>query len=154
MTPGEDPPDAPASGSPLPPWLATLFALRIGPFELGELVRFGGVGVFCLGLYAVLMVLLNYTMDAPMVVRATVAYAPCIVANYVLQRTFTFRSQKQHQLAGPRYMIVQLGGMIANSGLLWLTVDVAHWPYWLGQGTALAGMAAWSFVGQKFWAFS
>jgi len=121
---------------------------------LGELIRFGSVGFTTLGLYAVLMWILSATLDAPMVVRATISYIPCILANYLLQRAFTFRSQKQHVLAGPRYIIVQLGGLIINSGVLWLTVDVEHWPYWAGQAAALAGMAAWSFVGQKFWAFS
>ena len=152
--PSDHQPSGRASSTGLPAWLTKLLLLRLGPFQLGELIRFGSVGFTTLGLYAVLMWLLDATLDAPMVVRATISYIPCILANYLLQRAFTFRSQKQHVLAGPRYIIVQLGGLIINSGVLWLTVDVEHWPYWAGQAAALAGMATWSFVGQKFWAFS
>jgi putative flippase GtrA len=85
--------------------------------------------------------------------RATMAYGSGILFNYLVQRSFTFRSARQHQHAGPRYMVVQLGGMAINSAVIWLGVDVEHWWYPAVQVAAIGLTTIWSYLGQKFWAF-
>ena len=124
------------------------------PAPLAELVRFGGVGTTCAGIYFVLLWVISEWIRLPMALRATLAYAPAMLANYLLHRTFTFRSIRPHTHAGPRYVIVQLGGMLINRGVLWLGVDVKAWPYLPVQASAIGIMALWSFAGQKFWTFS
>jgi putative flippase GtrA len=118
-----------------------------------ELVRFGWVGFFTLGVYAVEMWALGRLNDWPTWIKATLSYVPCLVLNYFLHRTFTFRSDKQHMEAGPRYLGIQLGGLAINSGVLWLGVDVMHWPYLPAQACAVATLALWSYLGQKLWTF-
>ena len=137
---------------PPPRGLAALYA-RL-PAPLLELVRFGGVGTTCAAIYFVLLWASGEFFKLPMAVRATLAYAPSMLANYLLHRTFTFRSTRPHAHAGPRYVIVQLGGMLINSGVLWLGVDVKAGPYLPVQAAAICIMALWSFAGQKLWTFS
>ena len=117
-------------------------------------MRFGGVGTTCAAIYFVLLWAIGKFFELPMAARATLAYAPAMLANYLLHRTFTFRSMRPHTHAGPRYVIVQLGGMLINSGVLWLGMDVKAWPYLPVQAAAICLMALWSFAGQKLWAFS
>lgn len=122
--------------------------------RIAELIRFGSVGVACAGIYFVLLAALTRFFDLPMALRAACSYVPCMLANYLLHRSFTFQSDKRHSHGGPRYVVVQLGGMLINSGVLWLGVDRAAWPYVPVQLVALGMMASWSYLGQKLWTFS
>jgi putative flippase GtrA len=121
--------------------------------QFWELLRFGWVGTLTLGIYVVELWLLDRFCDLPTWLDATFAYGPCLVINYLLQRTFTFRSGKRHSLAGPRYLVIQLGGLAINSGFIWLGAEVLHWPFLVAQFAALATLALWSYLGQKLWAF-
>jgi putative flippase GtrA len=121
---------------------------------LWQLTRFGWVGFFTLGMYAVQMWLLAKAVNWPTWACATVSYVPCLVVNYLLHRSFTFQSSKQHIKAGPRYLAIQLGGLAINSGVLWLCVDALSLPFWPSQTAAIALLAIWSYLGQKLWTFS
>jgi putative flippase GtrA len=118
-----------------------------------EIVRFGVVGLTSVGIYFGLLWLFGALTALSLVIRATLAYGLGIIFNYVVQKSFTFRSATHHQHAGPRYMVVQLGGMAINSVALWLGVDVAHWWFPAVQFGAIGLTAIWSYGGQKFWAF-
>ena len=120
---------------------------------LPEALRFATVGTASAGLYFALLWLLTVVTRLSLTLRATLAYGSGIFFNYLVQRSFTFRSVRQHHHAGPRYMVVQLGGMAINSAVIWLGVDVEHWWYPAVQVAAIALTTIWSYLGQKFWAF-
>ena len=109
--------------------------------------------VAIIALYFALLWLLTQVTRLSLTLLATLAYGSGILFNYLVQRSFTFRSVRQHQHAGPRYMVVQLGGMAINSAVIWLGVDIEHWWYPAVQVGAIALTTVWSYVGQKFWAF-
>jgi putative flippase GtrA len=117
------------------------------------LLRFAAVGLASAGIYFGLLWLFTAVTRFSLSIRAALAYGIGIIFNYLTQRSFTFRSARQHQHAGPRYMVVQVGGLVINSAALWLGVDVEHWWYPLVQFGAIALTAIWSYLGQKFWAF-
>lgn len=121
--------------------------------HFNELLRFAGVGGLCTAIYFVALWLTGFLGELAMGVRATIAFIPALISNYLLQRNFTFKSSRKHTESGPRHLIVQLGGMAINSGLLWLTVDLWNLPYWPCQLGTIALMTAWSYMGQKHWAF-
>lgn len=151
-------PDAsPASASTQPGLLRRFLELaRRGDLValFWEMVRFGWVGLFTLGMYVVEMWLLAHHTHWPAWLNATIAYGPCLVVNYVLHRSFTFRHDGEHLRSGLRYLAVQLGGMGINSGVLWLAVDRLGLPFFPAQVAALLIAAVWSYVGQKAWAFA
>lgn len=118
-----------------------------------EFVRFAAVGTASTGLYFGLLWLLTVETALSLSVRATLAYGIGIAFNYAVQKSFTFRSIQQHQHAGPRYLAVQIGGLVVNSAVLWLGVDHEHWPYLPVQFAAIVLTTIWSYAGQKFWAF-
>jgi putative flippase GtrA len=118
-----------------------------------ELVRFAAVGIASTGVYFGLLWLFTVETNLSLGVRATLAYGIDIAFNYAMQRSFTFRSARQHQHAGPRFLAVHIGGMAINTSVLWLGVDHEHWPYLPVQCGALVLTTLWSYAGQKFWAF-
>jgi putative flippase GtrA len=116
-------------------------------------VRFGVVGLTSVGIYFGLLWFFGVLTSFSLTLRATLAYGLGIIFNYVAQKTFTFRSSRQHEHAGPRYLAVQFGGMAINSGVIWFGVDVEHWWFPAVQFVAILLTASWSYVGQKYWAF-
>lgn len=120
---------------------------------LPELARFGVVGGASVGIYFILLWFFAALTPLPLWMHATLAYGTGIIFNYLVQRSFTFRSDRQHQHAGPRYLIVQLVGMGINTLVLWLGVTVARFPFLPVQLLAIVFTATWSYFGQKFWAF-
>ena len=121
--------------------------------RLLELLRFGSVGAASSVIYFALLWVLTALTTWPTAVRGTLAYGSGIGFNYLLQKSFTFKSGRRHQHAGPRYAVVHLSGMAINGTLLWLGVDVAGWNYVLVQCVAIGIVTTGSYLGQRFWAF-
>jgi putative flippase GtrA len=121
---------------------------------VAELIRFGGVGGLTTVVYFSLLWLLTRLLSAPMWVLVTLAYLPPLVLAYVLHRSFTFRSQKGHGAAGPRFIVVQLAGLVINSLVIWLGVDVWHFNFVLVQLVAIGIQVLLTYLGQKLFAFS
>jgi putative flippase GtrA len=120
---------------------------------LPEALRFATVGTASAGVYFALLWLLAVVTRLSLTLRAALAYGISIIFNYIVQRSFTFRSVRQHQHAGPRHVVVQLGGLAINSAVLWLGVEIEHWWAPAVQVGAIALTTVWSYLGQKFWAF-
>jgi putative flippase GtrA len=142
---------------------------------LGELARFGFVGVLSNLVYFGVLWLLR-TLALPWWLSASIAYALSMVLNYILQRSFTFRSTRGHGEAGRRYVVAQLGGMAINSATLevllgqrvldgLLGAEVAGYVIALpalpslplrvvlGQAIALVFTTAYTYVTMRFWVF-
>ena len=136
----------------LPDWLWALLPERLRG-ALPEFLRFALTGLASAGIYFGLLWFFAAVTRFSLTVRAMLAYGLGIIFNYLMQRSFTFRSTRGHQHAGPRYMVVQLGGWVINSAVIWLGVDVEHWWFLPVQFTAIFLTAVWSYAGQKFWAF-
>jgi putative flippase GtrA len=128
------------------------------PFDIRklllELIRFGGVGGFTTVLYFALLWLLSKLLPLPMWLLAALASGPPLVVAYVLHRSFTFHSEKQHASAGPRFVLVQLLGVAINSAVIWLGTDIVHAPFLLAQVAAIGIQVLFTYLGQKFFAFS
>lgn len=118
-----------------------------------ELVRFGWVGVLTAGLYAGQMWALHRLNNWPTWLNAAVADGPCLLFNYLMHRSFSFRSRRRHAEAGPRYLTVQLTGLSINSAVLWYSVDHMRWPFLPTQLAAIVILALFSYTAQKLWSF-
>ncbi|MEY2936587.1 MAG: hypothetical protein RL033_7336 [Pseudomonadota bacterium] len=138
---------------PAPGGSGARLSLQVLRAALPELVRFAAVGVASAAIYFGLLWFFGWITPFPLAVLATLSYGTGIIFNYLVQRSFTFRSRRQHHHAGPRYLLVQVGGMLINSAVLHLGVDLRRWPFLPVQLGAIALTAMWSYVGQKFWAF-
>jgi putative flippase GtrA len=121
--------------------------------QLLELIRFVGVGGFTTLLYFGLLWAATLVLVAPMWALAALAYAPALFVAYLLHRSFTFRSQREHGSAGPRFLIVQLAGLLINSGVIWIGADAMQLPFVLVQLAAIAIQVLLTYLGQKFFAF-
>lgn len=121
--------------------------------SLGELFRFGLVGVLSNVVYFGVLPVLTLLLDTALWLAGAIAYACSVLVNYLLQRSLTFRSQRGHLQAGPRYLVVQGVALGLNSFLLGLLVTRLGWHFFLGQGVALVVTTTWNYLCQKLWVF-
>jgi len=121
--------------------------------SVAEMLRFGFVGIVSNGVYFSVLPLLTFVFDAVLWLAGAIAYASSVLVNYLLQRSLTFRSQRAHRQAGPRYLVVQAVALGLNSLLLGLLVTRMGLHFVIGQGAALVVTTAWNYLCQKFWVF-
>jgi putative flippase GtrA len=111
------------------------------------------MGATSAGIYLVFFIPLRWLLPSRLWIDATIAYLLSMLANYVLQRNFTFRSRRPHQEAVTRFLVVQLLALGLNNVVLELGTTRAQWSLWFAQGVAIVGVAIWSYVAQKLWVF-
>lgn len=126
---------------------------RLSRALIFEMVRFGLMGATSAGIYFIFFIPLNLCLPGRLWLTSSTAYLLSMVANYVLQRNYTFRSKRPHQEAVARFLVVQLAGLALNSGVLELLHGREHWSLWPAQAVAIVGVALWSYVAQKIWVF-
>jgi putative flippase GtrA len=118
-----------------------------------ELVRFGATGLMSVGVYLCCLAPLTKALPGRLWLAGAVAYVLSMVANYVLQRNFTFRSTRRHHEAVSRYLVVHAVAIGINSGLLHVLTVSLKSSLWIAQGAAVVCVAIWSYTAQKLWVF-
>lgn len=120
---------------------------------LGQLIRYNLVGLA--------NTLVAYLLYAGLVYLG-VEYAVALAADYLLgaavnfwvNKHYTFGHKEKTQLS----MVLRQAVTVAltygvNLLVLWLLVEQVGLNEYIGQGSALLGVMAMGFVGQKFWVF-
>jgi len=121
---------------------------------LMELIRFGSVGGSTAALYFFLVWALAKLFAAwAWWVIATLASAPPLLASYLLHRSFTFNSSREHKSSGPRFLVVQGGAVVLNSLVIWLGVDLGHLPFIPVQIAAIGVQVIFTYASQKLFVF-
>jgi putative flippase GtrA len=121
---------------------------------LGEVTRFGMVGLFTNLVYFAILPVLVYLFSVELWLASAISYALSMLVNYTLQRQVTFRSKNAILIAGPRYIIIQLGGLVINSAILYLLVTRLGLHIVVGQVISIVAATVWNYLGQKLWVFA
>ncbi len=81
-------------------------------------------------------------------------YAGFIVPVYLLHRRFSFRSEAAHGRALPRYILVQLSGLVLAAAFSWLCYGLIGLPTPVAAMLVIGLTSALNFVILRLWAFS
>lgn len=116
-------------------------------------VRYALVGaVGTLAHYLVLLGLVELGNVRP-TLATTLGFATGAVVNYFLNFRFTFQSDRPHREALPRFLLVAAAGMLLNSGIVALGVDVLRLHYMIPQVCATGGVVLTTFLVNRVWTF-
>lgn len=88
------------------------------------------------------------------VLASTLGYSFSAAWNYLLNRSFTFRSDRAHKQALPRFMVVALVGLLINALVVWACLAVLGFPLIAGQLLATFCALFWNFIANKVWSFA
>jgi putative flippase GtrA len=120
---------------------------------LRQFIAFSGVGVVAaVAHYGVLILLVEMGGISPVVATLWGFVAGAIVS-YTLNRRFTFRSDRPHRSAVPRFLAVTAGGFVLNGVAMWLLNEQWGIPYLVAQVIATAVVLFWNFTANRFWTF-
>jgi putative flippase GtrA len=122
-------------------------------FSIRQLLSFAGVG-FSAALvhYGLLISLVEIGHYGP--VPATLAgYLAGGGVSYVLNRRHTFQSERPHEQAVWRFVLVAGVGFCLTYVLMALFVEVIHAPYLPAQVLTTGVVMFWSYIANRVWTF-
>lgn len=96
-----------------------------------QIIRFGATGVLTVGLYYWILYTLTELFHVWYLLSAIIAYIFNITSNFLLHKFWTFKdkdTKKVHQQMF-WYLIMCIVFFLANTGFLYLLVDVMHLWY-------------------------
>lgn len=115
--------------------------------------RFLFVGGFATAVHYVILIFLVNGWGADAVAGSTAGFIVSATFNYLLNRRFTFNSEREHSTAFPRFIAVALGGLAINATVVWLLGSVAGFHYLFAQVVATLMALSWNFVCNRIWTF-
>jgi putative flippase GtrA len=118
-----------------------------------QFLTYAGVGsVGTVAHYLLLLVLVELFLVAPY--KAAVAgFLLGALINYTLNHRITFRSQKKHHEALPKFLFVAAVGVVLTGGLMaWATAHL-HVHYFIVQIFTTALLLVFTFVVNRLWTF-
>ena len=119
----------------------------------GEALRFLAVGAVATALqYAILVALVRYARWDP-VSASTLGFATSMWLSYLLNRRFTFASDRPHVQALPRFVVTALCGLGLTALGMYLLVSRMQVNYLVAQVSVTAAVTAWNFVLNRWWSF-
>lgn len=129
------------------------FRLPMDRDHVLEVLRFGIIGLSSVGFYYALLIGFVELFNIPVLISAVLAYIISMIWNYWRQRSWTFKSDRDHRSAVPGYLVTHLIGMAINTLVLYLLIDFLVMHYILAQVFATCAVAAWSYLSLKIWVF-
>ena len=126
---------------------------RVLNLILRQFLTFSGVGlVAAVAHYGVLIAFVEGFGMAP-VIATLWGFLAGAAVSYVLNRRYTFRSDRPHRAAAPRFLAVSTGGFLLNGIVMWVLNETWGVPYLLAQVVATAIVLFWNFSANLLWTF-
>ncbi len=120
--------------------------------SFAQMLRYGVVGLASNALGYVLYIGLTALGMAPKLAMSLL-YMVGVLQTFVFNKSWTFRYSGQGRSAFRRHVLLYAVGYGVNLLLMAVLVDTLRWPHqWVMAGLVVL-MAAFFFVGQKFWVF-
>ncbi len=120
--------------------------------DLGSLVRYLTVGVVSNGVLYAGYLLLTWLGLLP-VVATSVLYATGVAGTYMANRSWSFKSDRGHLQAAPRYLLAYGSGYVVQVAILSGLTYLVAVPHQLAQIVAMVGAAVTIFAGLRLWVF-
>lgn len=100
--------------------------------KIGKLARFGIVGVLSTLAYMAITNALVASGTAGPALAAGVGYLVVVPINYLMHRSFSFRSSRSHRSAGHRYLLVHMCNIAGTMGVMHVVTSMLHLDYRIG----------------------
>lgn len=125
---------------------------RIG--NIGRFLRFAAVGAIgTVAHYALLLTLVEVAGVRP-VAGSVAGFLLGALVNYLLNRSFVFRSERHHVEALPRFFAIAAIGLCGNAVLMYALVDLTGVHYVLAQVITTCLLLCWHYAGNARWTFT
>lgn len=127
-------------------------SLTGGGGHLTRFVRYAAVGGIATAIQYVLLILLVRAFGMAPTPASTIGFALSAVVNYLLNYSFTFRSDRPHGPAAVKFAALAVSGLLINAIIMHLMVT-AGVRYLIAQVCATGVVLFWGFTGNTIWTF-
>ena len=119
----------------------------------GQGLRYIAVGFANTALGFAVILALDIGLGLHSVAANAAGYLIGAACSYLLNKTYTFRSQRSHRGAVPEFILLMLACWVANASVLWIARSGLQWPPLPAQGLAVLTYAVLFFVGSRSFVF-
>jgi putative flippase GtrA len=84
---------------------------------------------------------------------SAVGFVLSAIFNYYLNYTITFGSNASHNIVVPKFILTASSGLMINTGVIWLVLNVLDMHYLIAQILATCIVLVWNFTVNKIWVF-
>ena len=120
---------------------------------ISQFIRFAGVGIVgTIVHYTILIFSVQFLGISP-VPASVMGFVSGGIVNYYLNYRITFRSRKRHYEAFSKFFSIALVGLLFNTALMTLFVEILNWHYLVAQIITTGLVLVWNFAGNKLWTF-
>lgn len=120
---------------------------------LHKFVKFSGVGAIGTAAHYVTLVSIVQLLDANAVLASSTGAIVGALVNYYLNYNFTFRSNKRHNEALTKFLVIASVGFLINGAMMALLTETASLHYLAAQLVTTATVLIWTFTGNHRWTF-
>ncbi|WP_162314773.1 GtrA family protein [Pseudoxanthomonas yeongjuensis] len=124
-----------------------------GHASWAKLVRFGIAGLISSLSYALFTWTLVYAFRMSPVVSSAIGYALAIPLSFLLQRSFSFRSEGSKRRQAPRFMLVHGFNILVSIAVMDLLVSALGMDYRIGIAITMLLIPLLSFLAMNLWVF-
>ncbi len=117
-------------------------------------IKFIGVGGIATAIQYVLLILLVEVTSASVVLLSAIAFTVSAIFNYLMNYYFTFESDAKHGVASIKFVVVASCGLMFNTGIMHLMVEIQNIHYLVSQITATIVVLFWNFFIHKYWTYN
>jgi putative flippase GtrA len=119
---------------------------------IGQIMKFGLVGVLCFGIDYGLMIFLTEVGGIPYLVSSGISFSVSVMVNYILSLTFVFETDKNKNKIVEFLVFIMLSviGLGINQILMWVCVDKLYVHYMLSKIGVTLVVMVYNFVTRKF----
>ena len=119
-----------------------------------QFIQFASVGAVGTMAHYGLLVLLVEMLGVNSVAASTAGATLGALVNYVLNRRYTFRSEKRHREALTKFLVIAASGLALNASFMLIFVETLGLYYLVAQVLSTGLVLVWNFIGNRFWTFS
>ena len=117
-------------------------------------LRYSVVGVFSVLLYYVSLIFLVEVMKLSPTLASAYAFSLILVIAYILNYYWTFQSKNKHTYVIPRFMITSLLGLLLNTGVMFVSVEILGLWYLVGASIGVIIGPVSNFILNSNWSFA
>lgn len=118
---------------------------------LGQIAKFGVVGVVCFVIDYSLMILLTELAGLDYLLSSGISFSVSVVVNYLLSMRFVFRSKKDANKAKEFiiFVVLSITGLLLTEALMWVGVEQLGIHYMFTKVVVTGIVMVYNFVTRK-----
>lgn len=118
-----------------------------------QFLKFSGIGGGSTGIQYVMLIVMVQRFHVAAILASCIAFVTSTVMSYILNRRYTFKTDRSHSSTLWQYFAIYLVGCGINASVMWVGMHVFLLYYLIAQVLASMTVVSWTYNSCRLWAF-